>query len=62
MAKKINNTDDMLSVELFVKNGKQYVFISNEMSTGAEYQVNTTADIGKCVAQYVEMYCMEESL
>ena len=34
------------------------LFIANENSTGATYEVQSAEDIGKRVVEYIENYCM----
>lgn len=48
--------------ELFVsENGTKMIYISAEDSaTGAEYPYETTDDIGKAIAKYLETYYAEE--
>lgn len=43
-----------ISVELFVKDDKQFVFIADDNSSGCEYEVKSFEDIGKRVAEYIE--------
>lgn len=46
-----------LSVELFKKSGKQFVHISEEGSSGAEYPVKDLSKVGTIVQEYVNTYC-----
>ena len=48
---------DNITVELFVKEGKQFAYICNENGTGAEYDIKSLNDIGKAVVDYISLYC-----
>lgn len=52
--------NDNITVELFVKNDKQYIYIASDNASGCEYEVKTFDDIGNYVADYVEFYMNEE--
>lgn len=52
--------NENISVELYVKNNKQCIFISSDNASGCEYEVKTFDDIGNYVADYVEFYMNEE--
>lgn len=43
-----------ISVELFVKDGKQFVFIADDNSSGCEYPIKNLSDVGKYVNIYLE--------
>lgn len=47
----VNNN---ISVELFVEDNKQFVFIADENSSGCKYEVKSFEDIGKRVAEYLQ--------
>lgn len=43
-----------ISVELFVENDKQFVFIADENSSGCKYPIEKLSDVGKRVNEYLE--------
>ena len=63
----INETLEALKDELSItlelelyrdKNGDSFIYISNENSSGCEYPIRTTEDIGKKVTEYFEDYVL----
>lgn len=46
----------MISVEFYTENGKQFMFISSESSSGCKCVINNLADVGKVMQSYVENY------
>lgn len=45
---------DTVTIEMRVKEDKQYIYISMDEADGVEYQVNTFEDIGNYVKQYIK--------
>lgn len=45
-----------ITVELYKADTHDKVYISAEGATGADYEVNSTEDIGKKVVEYLETY------
>ena len=43
-----------ISVEFYTENGKQFMFISSENSSGCKYEIKNLADVGKVMQSYVE--------
>ena len=48
-----------LELELYKdKNGDDFIYISNENSSGCKYPVRTAEEIGKKVTEYLEDYVL----
>lgn len=45
-----------LSLELYSDGDSSYIYIETENSTGAEYKIQTIADIGQMITYYLRNY------
>ena len=50
-----------IELEVSLENNGSFMslFIANENGTGANYTVPTVEEVGKCVADYIKDYCIE---
>ena len=48
-----NETAFTLNVEIYKENGKKYVYIAEDLSSGVKYEVKDNEEIGKCVSEYI---------
>ncbi len=44
----------MIEIELYTENGKHYVYLANDGSSGCKYEYNTREELRKYVGDYVE--------
>jgi hypothetical protein len=52
------NINKLLSVDLFVEDGKQKVCISGENGSGCTYEVKDIFEIADSIRYYIENYCL----
>lgn len=48
------NTISNIEIELYVKNGKNFVYLSNDGSSGVKQEFTSSKELKKIVADYVE--------
>ena len=48
-----NETGFTLNVEVYKENGKKYVYIAEDFSSGMKFEIKNNNEIGKCVTEYI---------
>ena len=48
--------DRAYEVEIYTENGQTMVYISADGASGCEYKVDSPADVGKCLADYISNF------
>ena len=52
--------DRVYEVEIYTENGQTMVYISVDGASGCKYKVSSPADVGKCLADYISNFDLEE--
>ena len=48
-----NETGFTLNVEVYKENGKKYVYIAEDFSSGMKFEIKNNKEIGKRVSEYI---------
>lgn len=48
-----NETGFTLNVEVYKENGKKYVYIAEDFSSGMKFEIKNNKEVGKCVTEYI---------
>ena len=52
--------DRVYEVEIYTENGQTMVYISADGASGCKYKVSSPVDVGKCLADYISNFDLEE--